>query len=97
MVSTGDVEPAMIVNKLRQALSSINELSSERASLEEALKVEKNRDNILPRIMSISGNYDALFRDEISKYDKLKVCPILSFATATRILNSHLVQVIALV
>lgn len=78
MVSTGDVEPAMIVNKLRQALASINDLSAERASLEEALKVEKNRDNILPRIMSISGNYDALFRDEISKYDKLKVCLCLT-------------------
>ena len=74
MVSTGEVEPAVVVTKLRQALSSINELSAERASLEEALKVEKNRDNILPRIMSISGNYDALFREEIAKYDKLKVC-----------------------
>lgn len=73
MVSTGDVEPAAIVTRLRQALSAINDLSNERAGLEEALKVEKNRDNILPRIMSSSGNYDSLFRDEIQKYDKLKV------------------------
>ena len=73
MVSTGDVEPAAIVTKLRQALAAITELSNERAGLEEALKVEKNRDNILPRIMSSSGNYDSLFREEIRKYDKLKV------------------------
>ena len=72
MVSTGEVEPAQVVTRLRQALTSIDELSAERASLEEALKIEKNRDNILPRIMSISGNYDALFREEIAKYDKLK-------------------------
>ncbi len=73
MVSTGEVEPSTIVTRLRQALAAIGELSSERAGLEEALKVEKNRDNILPRIMASSGNYDALFREEISKYDKLKV------------------------
>ena len=73
MVSTGEVEPAAIVTKLRQALAAITDLSNERAGLEEALKVEKNRDNILPRIMSSSGSYDALFREEIRKYDKLKV------------------------
>ena len=73
MLSTGEVEPAAIVSKLRQALTAVNDLSSERAALEEALKVEKNRDNILPRIMASSGNYDALFREEIRKYDKLKV------------------------
>ena len=73
MLSTGEVEPAAIVAKLRQALTAVNDLSSERAALEEALKVEKNRDNILPRIMASSGNYDALFREEIRKYDKLKV------------------------
>lgn len=72
MVSTGEVEPAAIVTKLRQALAAITELSNERAGLEEALKVEKNKDNILPRIMSSSGNYDSLFREEIRKYDKLK-------------------------
>ena len=73
MVSTGDIEPAAIVTKLRQALSATTDLSNERAGLEEALKVEKNRDNILPRIMSSSGNYDGLFREEMRKYDKLKV------------------------
>lgn len=73
MVSTGDVEPAAIVTQLRQALGKVDELSNERAGLEEALKVEKNRDNILPRIMASSGGYDALFKEEIRKYDKLKV------------------------
>lgn len=82
MVSTGEVEPAAIVTKLRQALAAITDLSNERAGLEEALKVEKNRDNILPRIMSSSGSYDSLFREEIRKYDKLKVgCPCIMFQT----------------
>ena len=79
MLSTGEVEPAAIVAKLRQALTAVNDLSSERAALEEALKVEKNRDNILPRIMASSGNYDALFREEIRKYDKLKVLELPRF------------------
>ena len=53
-----------------------------RAALEEALKVEKNRDNILPRIMAMSSGYDALFREELRKYEALKVlvclyCPMI--------------------
>ena len=39
MVNTGAEEPAQIVTKLRQALDAIGRLSSERAALEEALKV----------------------------------------------------------
>ncbi|KAK9909798.1 hypothetical protein WJX75_007558 [Coccomyxa subellipsoidea] len=72
MVSTGSEEPATIVTKLRQALDAIGRLSSERAALEEALKVEKNKDNILPRIMAVSGSYDKLFAEELKKYEPLK-------------------------
>ena len=36
MVSVGDVEPAVVVTTLRQALDAINGLSNERASLEQA-------------------------------------------------------------
>jgi programmed cell death 6-interacting protein len=75
MVNVGPEEPAQIVTKLRQGLEAINRLSSERAGLEEALKVEKNKDNILPRIMAISGSYDKLFAEELKKYDPLKVGP----------------------
>ncbi|CAK0747325.1 hypothetical protein CVIRNUC_001757 [Coccomyxa viridis] len=72
MVNVGSEEPAQIVTKLRQALDAVNRLSSERAALEEALKVEKNKDNILPRIMAVSGSYDKLFAEELKKYDPLK-------------------------
>ncbi len=34
--------------------------------------MEKNKDNILPRIMAISGSYDRLFAEELRKYDPLK-------------------------
>lgn len=37
------------------------------------VQVEKNKDNILPRIMAISGSYDRLFAEELKKYDPLKV------------------------
>ncbi len=73
MVNTGNEEPAQIVTKLRQALDAVHRLSGERAALEEALKVEKNKDNILPRIMAVSGSYDKLFAEELKKYDSLKV------------------------
>lgn len=73
MVNVGSEEPAQIVTKLRQALDAVGRLSGERAALEEALKVEKNKDNILPRIMAVSGSYDRLFADELKKYQPLKV------------------------
>ena len=42
MVSTGDVEPATVVNNLRQALDAIGGLSSERASLEQVSGLAQN-------------------------------------------------------
>lgn len=72
MVSVGE-EPAMVVAALRTALAEIDELSAERASIEEALKEERNRDNILPKLMASSGRSDNIFTDEIKKYDELKV------------------------
>lgn len=73
MVSVGDEEPAMVVANLRKALAEIDELSAERASIEEALKEERNRDNILPKLMASSGRSDKIFNDELKKYDELKV------------------------
>lgn len=72
MVSVGDEEPAMVVTNLRKALAEIDELSAERASIEEALKEERNRDNILPKLMASSGRSDNIFAEEIKKYDELK-------------------------
>ena len=42
-------------------------------SLHPLVQVEKNKDNILPRIMAVSGSYDKLFAAELKKYDPLKV------------------------
>lgn len=73
MVSVGDEEPAMVVANLRKALAEMNELSAERASIEEALKEERNKDNILPKLMASSGRSDSIFTEELKKYDELKV------------------------
>eukprot|EP00884_Botryococcus_braunii_P008240 jgi/Botrbrau1/17417/Bobra.0054s0013.1 len=73
MVNVGSVEPATVVGTLRQALAAVEKLSSERAGLEEALKVERNKDNLLPKLMAnASQSPDALFKEEIKKYDSLK-------------------------
>ena len=73
MVVTGDLEPAVIVADLRKGLEAISKLSAERAQLEEGLKQEKNKDNILPKLMASSGSPDSLFATELRKYDPLKV------------------------
>ena len=41
--------------------------------MEAPAQVEKNKDNILPRVMAVSGSYDKLFAEELRKYDPLKV------------------------
>lgn len=71
MLSVDNMEPATIVATLRQALESLSTLSSQRAALEEALKEQKSSDNILPRLMSTHDGSDALFKEELQKYDEL--------------------------
>ena len=43
------------------------------------MQVEKNKDNILPKLLigANQTNHDALFKEELKKYDPLKVCPHL--------------------
>jgi len=40
MMAVGEVDPATVVATLRQALDQLTRLSADRASLEEALKVQ---------------------------------------------------------
>jgi hypothetical protein len=82
MVSVGEVEPAAVVATLRSALDAIGRLSGERAGIEEALKVEKNKDNILPRIMAAGGQHDRLFAEELKKYEPLKARLLAARAAA---------------
>ena len=48
IVSTSETEPAQIVATLRRALAAVDQLSSERAALEEALKARNNIANMWP-------------------------------------------------
>ena len=50
-----------------------------------AVQVEKNKDNILPRIMAVSGSYDKLFAEELKKYDTLKVRRIFPMLMSMRL------------
>eukprot|EP00887_Chlorella_sp_A99_P006063 scaffold22.g6063.t1 len=72
MLSVDNMEPATAVSTLRGALEGLATLSGQRAALEEALKAEKARDNILPKLLANSEtNQEALFRQELAKYDGL--------------------------
>eukprot|EP00899_Mesostigma_viride_P016596 jgi/Mesvir1/24938/Mv16914-RA.2 len=71
MVSLAGNEDAIAVG-LQHLLVELDKLSKERAGLEEALQEMKQKDNILPRLMSTSESYDALFQQELKKYEPLR-------------------------
>eukprot|EP00249_Psilotum_nudum_P017974 c26581_g1_i1 orf=67-2718(+) len=60
-----------IVGALKQSLGQLEMLGSQRAGLEDMLKEMKQKDNILPKLMSTSGSYEELFKRELAKYDPI--------------------------
>ncbi|GFR44800.1 hypothetical protein Agub_g6135, partial [Astrephomene gubernaculifera] len=73
LLVTGPEDPAAVVAGLRRSLEALQNLANERGGMEEALKELKNRDNVLPRLMATPGGpqQDALFKEELKKYDPL--------------------------
>lgn len=70
MVSTGD--PATTVATLRQALDVISGLGQERSQLEARVKELRDRDNVLPALMSRGPeNTEAVFQAQLTQYDPL--------------------------
>jgi len=68
----GDVDPAAAASSLRASLAAVDSLSAERASLEDALRAARNRDNPLPKMLAAGGGSpEALFASELKKYDPL--------------------------
>ena len=72
MVNVGSEEPAQIVTKLRQALDAVSRLSSERAALEEALKVSTE----LPMCRERPNRHPCWMRSSIA-CSVLRLCVIL--------------------
>lgn len=73
LVAVGPADPAVVVASMRRNMEALDQLSSERAGLEEALKELKGKDNILPKLMGAgSSSTDALFVKELKKYDAIK-------------------------
>ncbi|GAQ78280.1 Endosomal targeting BRO1-like domain-containing protein [Klebsormidium nitens] len=60
-----------VAHGLRQLLNELEKVGSQRAGLEDALKSMKQKDNILPRLMTYSGSYEELFKKELAKYDAI--------------------------
>jgi len=63
-----DAEAPKLVASLRQLLDRVDQLGSERLQLEEELRVVKDKDDILPKVMSAPESFDALFQAELKKY-----------------------------
>ncbi|KAF3585059.1 hypothetical protein F2Q69_00026766 [Brassica cretica] len=70
MMSLDATEDA-IVGTLKQSLRQLENLGAQRAGLEDMLKEMKRKDDILPKLMTITGSYEDMFRKEISKYDHI--------------------------
>eukprot|EP00959_Pyramimonas_sp_CCMP1952_P092296 1932223-Pyramimonas_sp.AAC.3 len=60
-----------VAQRLTTQLSTLDRVASERMMLEDRLKEAKNADNILPQMMT-SLDHEALFVQELQKYDPLK-------------------------
>ncbi|KAE9589396.1 hypothetical protein Lal_00000594 [Lupinus albus] len=60
-----------IVGSLKHSLRQLETLGAERAGLEDMLKEMKRKDDILPKLMTLSGSHEDLFKKEISKYDHI--------------------------
>ena len=72
-VAVGPEDPAVLVATIRRNLEALQTLAEERAAMEEAVKEEKRKDNILPKLMAtMPQNHDALFASEIKKYDGIR-------------------------
>merc|ERR1711871_620589 len=56
---------------LRAVVEKTKDAKSEASSLRNKLTELKNSDNILPKLMSQTDNYDELFKQEITKYSDL--------------------------
>ncbi|PWA35768.1 BRO1 domain, ALIX V-shaped domain protein [Artemisia annua] len=66
-----DANEDAIVGALKQSLTQLETLGAQRAGLEDMLKDMKRKDDILPKMMAMTGSYEDLFRKEISKYDHI--------------------------
>ncbi|XP_019095280.1 PREDICTED: ALG-2 interacting protein X-like [Camelina sativa] len=66
-----DATEDAIVGTLKQSLRQLENLGAQRAGLEDMLKDMKRKDDILPKLMTITGSYEDMFRKEISKYDHI--------------------------
>ncbi|KAL9856528.1 Vacuolar-sorting protein BRO1 [Arabidopsis thaliana] len=66
-----DATEDAIVGTLKQSLRQLENLGAQRAGLEDMLKEMKRKDDILPKLMTITGSYEDMFRKEISKYDHI--------------------------
>ena len=51
-VAVGPEDPAVVVATLRRNLDTLQVLAGERSAMEEAVKEEKRKDNVLPKLMA---------------------------------------------
>ncbi|GLI70883.1 hypothetical protein VaNZ11_015904 [Volvox africanus] len=72
MIVTSPEDPAVVVATLRRNMDALQALANERGGMEEAFKELKNKDNVLAKVMATPPqNHDALFKEELKKYDTL--------------------------
>ncbi|XP_027096841.1 vacuolar-sorting protein BRO1 isoform X1 [Coffea arabica] len=66
-----DANEDAVVGALKQSLRQLETLGAQRAGLEDMLKEMKRKDDILPKLMTLTGSHEDLYRKEIAKYDHI--------------------------
>ena len=66
-------DDASVASEMQATLEDLEAIGNERAGIEELMRKTKSEDNILTKLMAQSGeSLDALFKEEMKKYDQSK-------------------------
>lgn len=66
------MNPVTAVATIRASLESLASLSLQRASLEQELRDRRQREDLVPKLLTFKGvDHDVLFKTEMAKYDDL--------------------------
>ena len=74
-------EDASVATEIQRSLEELEKIGNERAGIEDLMRKTKVDDNILAKLMARAGeSLDALFEEEIRKYDQAKDAVMLNIS-----------------
>jgi len=81
-------EDALVATEIQRSLEDLEKIGNERAGIEDLMRKTKADDNILAKLMARAGeSLDALFEEEIRKYDQAKDAVMLNISKQSDVLS----------